>query len=99
MGRECFGSLRDKDVINICDGKRLGFVGDMEIDPCGGRICALIVLCDCRPLGFGKCEELVIPWEKVSCFGKDAVLVNIGTEIYAKLGYGDKKHEEKSKKY
>ena len=99
MGRECFTSLRDKDVINICDGKRLGFVNDMEIDPCSGKICALIVLFDCRLLGFGKCEELVIPWEKVSCFGKDAVLVNIGTDIYARLGCGEKKHEEKSKKY
>jgi YlmC/YmxH family sporulation protein len=99
MGRECFSSLRDKDVINICDGKRLGFVNDMEIDSCSGKVCALIVLFDCRLLGFGKCEELIIPWEKVSCFGKDAVLVNIGTDIYAKLGCNDKKHEEKSKKY
>ena len=99
MGRESFSSLRDKDVINICDGKRLGYVSDMEIDACNGRICALIVLFDCRLLGFGKCEELVIPWEKISCFGKDAVLVNIGTEIYARLGAGEKKHEEKMKKY
>jgi YlmC/YmxH family sporulation protein len=99
MGRECFTSIRDKDVINICDGKRLGFVNDMEIDPCSGKICALIVLFDCRLLGFGKCEELVIPWEKVNSFGKDAVLVNIGTDIYAKLGCDNKKHEEKFKKY
>ena len=99
MGRECFSSLRDKDVINICDGKTLGNVNDLEIDPCNGRICALVVLFDSRLLGFGKCEELIIPWEKVNCFGKDAVLVNIGTEIYARLGTGDKKHEEKSKKY
>ena len=99
MGKESFCSLRDKDVINICDGKRLGYVNDMEIDPCSGRICALIVLFEGRLLGFGKCEELVIPWEKVNCFGKDAVLVNVGTEIYARLGAGDKKHEEKSKKY
>jgi YlmC/YmxH family sporulation protein len=99
MGRECFTSLRDKDVINICDGKRLGFVSDMEIDPSCGKICAIIVLFDCRLLGFGKCEELVIPWEKICCFGKDAVLVNIGTEIYARLGCNEKKHEEKTKKY
>ena len=99
MGRETFTSLRDKDVINICDGKRLGFVKDVEIDFCDGRICAIGVLFDCLICGFGKCEELVIPWEKVNCFGKDAVLVNIGTDIYARLGCNDKKHEEKSKKY
>ena len=95
MGRECFNSLRDKDVINVCDGKRLGFVNDLEIDACSGKICALIVLFDYRLLGFGKYEELVIPWERICCFGKDTVLVNIGTEIYAKLGSSDKKHDKK----
>ncbi|MBQ7291463.1 MAG: YlmC/YmxH family sporulation protein [Clostridia bacterium] len=90
MGRETFTSLRDKDVINICDGKRLGFVNDVEIDVCDGRICAIVVLFDCRLCGFGKCEELVIPWEKIKCFGKDAVLVNVSAEIYAKIGFDEK---------
>ena len=99
MGRESFSSLRDKDVINICDGKRLGYINDLEIDACDGRICSLVIVFDSRLPLFGKCEELVIPWEKISCFGKDAVLVNIGTEIYEKLGFCDKKHEEKAKKY
>ncbi len=95
MGRENFTSLRDKDVINICDGKRLGFVNDLEIDNCDGRICAIVVLFDSRFFGFGKCEELVIPWEKIKCFGKDAVLVNIGTDIYAKLGFDEKNMKKK----
>ena len=95
MGRESFSSLRDKDVINVCDGKRLGFVNDLEIDNCDGRICAIIVLFDSRIFGFGKCEELIIPWEKIKCFGKDAVLVNIGTDIYAKLGFDEKNMKKK----
>ena len=95
MGRETFTSLRDKDVINICDGKRLGFVNDVEIDVCDGRICAISVLFDCRLLGFGKCEEIVIPWEKIKCFGKDAVLVSVGPEIYAKLGCAEKNMKKK----
>ena len=35
--------LKRKEVINVCDCRRLGFVGDMEFDPCTGQIKALIV--------------------------------------------------------
>ena len=28
--------LREKEVINICDGERLGFVEDVEFDLCTG---------------------------------------------------------------
>ncbi len=79
-------SLKDKEVINICDGKRLGYINDVEINVCSGCIVAIIVLFDLRVFGFGKCEELVIPWDKIGCFGRDTVLVNIDTGIYEKLG-------------
>ena len=73
--------LKDKEVINICDGKRLGY-----INICAGCVIAIVVLFDCRIFGFGKCEELVIPWDKIGCFGKDAVLVNVDVSVYEKLG-------------
>ena len=91
MERFCVNDLREKEVINVCDGRRLGYVYDIEIESCTGRVIAIVVLFDCRMFGFGRCEELVIPWERICCFGKDTVLVNIGTEIYAKLGSSDKK--------
>ena len=55
---------------------------------------AIVVLFDCRVFGFGKCEELVIPWDKIGCFGKDAVLVNVDVSLYEKLG-GEKKSGKK----
>lgn len=93
MERFSVNDLREKEVINICDGRRLGYVYDVEIDSCSGQVMAIVVLFDCRVFGFGKCEELVIPWDKINCFGEDAVLVNIGPEIYERL-----KCEGKSKK-
>ena len=54
-------SLRDKEVINVCDGRRLGYVFDVEINIAQGTVMAIVVLFDCRVFGFGKCEELVIP--------------------------------------
>ena len=35
--------MRDKEVINICDGKRLGCVMDLEFDACSGKIEKIII--------------------------------------------------------
>ena len=93
MDRYSVNSLKDKEVINICDVTRLGYINDVEINICSGCVVAIVVLFDLRVFGFGKCEELVIPWEKIGCFGRDAVLVNIDISIYEKLG-----EEKKSSK-
>ena len=69
--------LREKDVINLCDGARLGYACDFEFDVCDGRICAIIVCRETGFLGFGGEECFVIPWEKIECIGEDAVLVKI----------------------
>lgn len=85
MEKCSINDLKDKEVINICDGKRLGYINDVEIDLCNGCVLSIVVLFDCRIFGFGKCEELYIPWDKIGCFGKDAVLVNLDASIYQKL--------------
>ena len=40
-----FTQLRRKEVINLCDGCRLGCVGDVEIKLPEGEVRALIVFC------------------------------------------------------
>ena len=35
--------LRCKEVISVCDGSRLGYVNDVEIDTCSGRLVAIVV--------------------------------------------------------
>lgn len=69
-------SLRDREVISSCDGKRLGFVCDVEIDICTGRVCALIIPGDIKLLLFSRCADICIPWECVERIGKDVILVN-----------------------
>ena len=50
-----FTDLRCKEVINICDGCRLGYVGDVECQLPEGQMTALIVPGPCRFLGlFGR---------------------------------------------
>lgn len=82
MEKCSINDLKEKEVINVCDGKRLGYISDVEIDLCGGCVLSVVVLFDCRVLGFGKCEEIIIPWDRISCFGRDAVLVNIDSSAY-----------------
>ncbi len=69
--------LREKEVINLCDGSKLGCAGDFEFDICTGRITALIIICETGFLGFGKKYELVIPWERIQCIGDDTILVKL----------------------
>ena len=46
-----FQELRDKEVIHVCEGTRLGYVNDLVIDICCGRVTALIVPGPCRSTG------------------------------------------------
>lgn len=43
--------LREKEVINICDGERLVFVEDVEFDLCTGKITHIIVPGPCKFFG------------------------------------------------
>ncbi len=76
MERYC--ELREKDVVNIFDGRRIGFVSDLNIDTCNGTILALIVpTCGKMFNWFRGSEEVIIPWNKVIKIGNDVILVEI----------------------
>lgn len=73
------GELRYKEVINVIDGSRYGFVGDAEVDLETGQIRALIVPGRLRLFGLlGREEERVFPWSAVKRFGEDIILVEDG---------------------
>ena len=69
--------LRDKEVINLCDGSRLGCPSDFEFDACDGKITSLIIAGQGGILGFGQCKDIIIPWCKIECIGEDAILVRL----------------------
>ena len=73
-----FCELRRKEVINICDGARLGCICDMELDVCTGTLLTLIVPGPSRCFGLLRgSEELVIPFCKIKKIGEDVILVEI----------------------
>mgnify|MGYP000958611795 CR=1 FL=1 len=74
--------LKRREVINVCDCKRLGFVGDLDVDPCTGRILAIIVPgpgCVCGFLGREK--EFVIPFGDICQIGDDIILDRKSTRL------------------
>nr|WP_207627473.1 YlmC/YmxH family sporulation protein [Bacillus sp. MM2020_4] len=65
-----------KDVVNVSDGKRLGNIGDIEINLTTGKIEAVVISGNGRVLGFfGKDEDIVIPWKNIIKIGQDVILV------------------------
>ncbi|MCC8028127.1 MAG: YlmC/YmxH family sporulation protein [Clostridium sp.] len=70
--------LKQKEVINVKDCKRLGFVGDVDFDMETGCLLALIVPgpgCICGFLGREK--EYIIPFCDICQVGNDVILVDI----------------------
>lgn len=67
-----------KDVVNVSDGRRLGNIGDIDINLQNGKIEAVIVGGTGRVLGFfGKEEDIIIPWKNIIKIGEDVILVRL----------------------
>ena len=73
---ECrVSELRYKEIINVSDGSRYGWVGDVEVDLDSGQVRALVVPGRLRLFGLlGREEDRVFPWEAVRRFGADTIL-------------------------
>ena len=68
--------LRCREVINLCDGARMGFVNYLQFDPTCGQITALIVPEAGGVLGLlGRGSDAVIPWSAVEKIGEDIIFV------------------------
>ena len=69
--------MHNKEVINICDGVRLGCVDDVEVDTITAHLVAIVL--QGRPKCFGlmgREEDLIIPWKEIEVIGEETILVN-----------------------
>ena len=75
-----FGELKRKDIICIGDGRLLGRVSDLELDPHTGQIRTLIVGQCCSLFSFFHADRnlLNIPYAQIACIGDDVILVSPG---------------------
>jgi YlmC/YmxH family sporulation protein len=85
--------LKQKEVINVCDGTRLGYPSDFEFDIGDGRITALVVPRPSGFLGLSHEHDLIISWCHIECIGEDAILVRLPTDARC-----DSERERRKKK-
>ena len=77
--------LQKKEVINLSNGRRLGFVYDVEVDLEQGSVISVVVPGQNRFFRlFWKYEEFVIPFDQIKKIGDDIILVEMD-EIHKKI--------------
>lgn len=70
--------FKHKEVINIKDARRLGYVQDVTADLETGTITSIIVPGNNKMFNiFSTNNEIVIPWDKIKAIGEDIILVEM----------------------
>ncbi|MBU5426782.1 YlmC/YmxH family sporulation protein [Tissierella pigra] len=69
--------IREKEIININNGERIGYADDFELNLEEGCIDGIVIGGMGKVLGlFGKNTETIIPWSDIVRIGTDIILVN-----------------------
>ena len=69
--------LQFKEVVDITDGTRYGYIGDLELDAETGAVRSVIIAGKGRCLGLlGRQAEVVFPWSAIKRIGADIILVD-----------------------
>lgn len=78
-----FCELRAKEVVNICDGKRLGNIIDLTFSSRTGEVTGIVV-----PYGKGlfsilkNNQDIFIPFSRIVKIGKDVILVELTSSAH-----------------
>ena len=76
-----FTELHRKEVICVCDGRRLGYIADACVEIPTGNIVSILVPGPCRFFGLlGRKDDYIIPWSRIIRMGPDIVLVDVKPE-------------------
>lgn len=73
--------IRDKEVINLYNGQRMGYISDFEIDLEKGQLTGIILPGEGKVMSFfSKTNDMLIHWNKIIKIGNDTILVNLKDE-------------------
>lgn len=75
-----FCELREREMINVTDGKRLGRIIDVAMD-CKGRVLGFIVPGEKKILKLNANANIYIPWECIVKIGTDVILVDLNNNF------------------
>lgn len=71
-----FGEFKNKEIIDISDGAKIGYVDDIIFDTQTADVVSIVIYGRYRFLGlFGREEDMLIHWEDIEIIGMDTILV------------------------
>lgn len=70
------------EVVNMRDGRRLGFVNDADVNFKTGQLEAIIITGSGKIFSFfKKTQEIIIPFDRIRKIGDDVIIVDIEERI------------------
>lgn len=88
--------LKEKEIVNVFDGKKLGRIVDILFDVENGLVRGIVVPGE-RKI-FKKGEDIFIPLEKLKKIGDDVILVRLEIKNQNIQNYGNRYEFEKNRK-
>ena len=82
-----FEDIKNKEIINIFDGRKLGHASDLTFDKQTSRVLGISVPGEKRI--FRKAEQIFIPIENIKKIGEDVCLVKIAPEGVRRVSQAD----------
>ncbi|MCT4508526.1 MAG: YlmC/YmxH family sporulation protein [Tepidibacter sp.] len=74
--------MMEKEVVNINNGKKLGFINDIELDMGDGRIKSLIIVNEgSKGYLLSRGEACAVSWNNIIKIGHDMILVKIDQQV------------------
>ncbi|MBQ8451352.1 MAG: YlmC/YmxH family sporulation protein [Clostridia bacterium] len=82
--------LKEKEVVNVYDGKRLGRILDLVFDSETGIVSGIVVPGEKKL--FKRNDGLFVPLEKIKRIGDDVILIGLQFQVgFQNVGLGNKK--------
>lgn len=71
-----FMDFRNKEIINVTNGVKVGYVDDIIFDTEKAEVVSIVVYGRYKFLGlFGRGEDMTIKWEDIEIIGEDTILI------------------------
>ncbi|MDR3263350.1 MAG: YlmC/YmxH family sporulation protein [Clostridiales bacterium] len=80
-----FLDLREKEVINITDGKKLGRITDIVMSG-KGKIIGIVTPGERKLFKSGSDTNIFVPWCNIIKIGDDVILIELGGTLPADNG-------------
>lgn len=79
-----FSDLKEKEIVNLNDGKKLGRIIDILFDNTNGMVRGIVVPGEKK--FFRKGEDLFVPLDRLRKIGDDVILINL--QVNSRANYG-----------